>query len=224
VSSVAIDSRKVEQDALFIPLPGARVDGHDFIGAAAKLGAKLVLVAEQKWPALEAACLALAAAQGTRFILVANTLTALQDLAYYHINRFPDLVRIGVTGSSGKTTTKEIIGRILSQAGETAVNEGNLNSDIGLPLAIFKVKPVHRYAVFEMGMSYPGEMDGLARLIRPHYALVTNIGQAHLEQLGSQEGIAREKKKIFKYFSGKEKGFIYEDEPFYSLLRAFLMG
>ena len=157
-------------------------------------------------------------------ITVSDTLAALQDLARLHLRRLPPMTRVGITGSNGKTTTKEIIGAILSLAAPTAVNEGNLNSDIGLPLACFAVRAEHRQAVFEMGMNHPGEMDVLADIVRPDLALITNVGTAHIGMLGSREGIAREKKKIFSRFDGRQTGFLNEAEGFFDLLSEGVRG
>jgi UDP-N-acetylmuramoyl-tripeptide--D-alanyl-D-alanine ligase len=162
--------------------------------------------------------------RGIGFIVVENTLRALQDLAAYHLDHFPDLVRIGITGSNGKTTTKEIIGSILSHVKGTIVNQGNMNSETGLPLSAFRVDCSHHFAVFEMAMNHAGEMDDLARIVRPAYALITNIGSAHIEFLGSKDRIAQEKKKIFQHFSGRETGFLYEGEAYYDFLKEGIRG
>ncbi len=140
------------------------------------------------------------------------------------MGRLGSVTRVGVTGSNGKTTTKEIIGSILGRAAPTAVNEGNLNSEIGLPVACLSVAATHRYAVLEMGMNHAGEMDVLADIVRPDAALITNIGTAHIGLLGSQDAIAAEKKKIFKHFDGSQTGFVPENEPYRSFLGEGVRG
>jgi len=129
-----------------------------------------------------------------------------------------------VTGSNGKTTTKEILGAIIARDRPTVISEGNLNSEIGLPLSCFRVTSEHRAAVFEMGINHPGEMDILPDIYRPDIAVVTNIGTAHIGLLGSRESIAREKRKIFSYFNGTQKAFLYESEQYAQLLEEELRG
>ena len=141
-----------------------------------------------------------------------------------HLGRLPSVTRVGVTGSNGKTTTKEIIGGILTRHASTAVNEGNLNSEIGLPMACFGVGPRHRYAVLEMGMNRVGEMDILADIVRPDLALITNIGTAHIGLLGSQDAIAAEKKRIFAHFDGRQTGFLPEGERYGAFLAEGVRG
>jgi UDP-N-acetylmuramoyl-tripeptide--D-alanyl-D-alanine ligase len=167
---------------------------------------------------------------GTAAIAVPDTLASLQTLARFHMRWLASAqdskvpTRIGVTGSNGKTTTKEIIGKILSSAAPTVVNEGNLNSEIGLPIACFAVRPTHRYAVFEMGMNRRGEMDILADIVRPDLALITNIGSAHIGLLGSRAEIAKEKRKVFAHFDGRQTAFLPESEEFFPLLSEGLRG
>ncbi|NJL71994.1 MAG: UDP-N-acetylmuramoyl-tripeptide--D-alanyl-D-alanine ligase [Candidatus Competibacteraceae bacterium] len=151
-------------------------------------------------------------------VIVDSTLRALQELARFHMERI-GAIRVGVTGSNGKTTTKELVGAILSAEGSTAVAEGNLNSDIGLPLAVFEVSKKDEYAVFELGMNRAGEMDELVSIVRPQVALITNIGVAHIGILGSQESIAAEKARIFSTLEKDRSGWVHEDEPYLDFLR-----
>ena len=224
ISSVAIDSRAVTPGALFVALTGERTDGHAYLTQALENGAAALLIREDKARVMGDALRAQAAAKGAAVIVAADTLTALQDLARSHMRRIPGVTRIGVTGSNGKTTTKEIIGGILSIGSHAAVNEGNLNSEIGLPVACFSVEPAHRYAVFEMGMNRRGEMDILVDIVRPDLALITNIGTAHIGILGNKQHIAEEKKKIFALFSGTQTGFLPEEEPFSAFLAEGVKG
>jgi UDP-N-acetylmuramoyl-tripeptide--D-alanyl-D-alanine ligase len=150
--------------------------------------------------------------KGISVIVVDQSLAGLQRMAKAYLHRFPRLMRVGVTGSNGKTTTKEILGAILALDRATVISQGNLNSEIGLPLSCFSVGSEHRCAVFEMGINHLGEMDVLADIYRPDVALITNIGTAHIGLLGSQEAIAWEKKKIFEYFDGSQIGFVPESD------------
>ncbi len=221
VSSVAVDSRLVAEGGLFVALRGERVDGHAFAGQAAERGARALLVSRAM--ADRIADSLGSAREAVSVIAVDDPLTGLQELARFHMRRLPGVTRIGVTGSNGKTTTKEIIGAILGRASPTAVNEGNLNSEIGLPLACFGVG-THRYGVFEMGMNRRGEMDILADIVRPDVALVTNVGSAHIGLLGSKQLIAKEKKSIFSRFTGREAAFLNEEEPFRGYLADGVKG
>jgi UDP-N-acetylmuramoyl-tripeptide--D-alanyl-D-alanine ligase len=218
IESVAHDSRAASRGSLFVALPGERTDGHEFLGAAAASGAAALLVSDAQAARRHAELDALAIRYGLGIVSVADTLAGLQNLARARMRSLTSVTRIGVTGSNGKTTTKEIIGGLLSRQAPTAVNEGNLNSEIGLPLACFGVSPGHRYAVFEMGMNRRGEMDVLADIVRPDLALITNVGTAHIGLLGSRDAIAAEKKRIFAHFDGRQTGFLPEEERY----RAFL--
>ncbi|HVO38716.1 MAG TPA: UDP-N-acetylmuramoyl-tripeptide--D-alanyl-D-alanine ligase [Spirochaetia bacterium] len=224
VTAVAVDSRRVTPDSLFVALPGERTDGHAFLAQAAGAGAAALLVSEQEAGRRGAELAGLARERGVSIIAVPDTLQGLQDLARAYMDRRRGLIRVGVTGSNGKTTTKEIIGSILSRSRSTAVNEGNLNSEIGLPLACFAVGAAHECAVFEMGMNHRGEMDALSDIVRPDLALITNIGTAHIGILGSREEIAREKKKIFARFDGRQTAFLPEDERFREFLAEGVKG
>jgi UDP-N-acetylmuramoyl-tripeptide--D-alanyl-D-alanine ligase len=218
ISSVRVDSRKATPGCLFVALPGERTDGHEFLRQAASAGASVLLVSRLQAGKRSDELAQLAIRHGVGIIAVPDTLAALQKLARHHMGKLPAVTRVGVTGSNGKTTTKEIIGALLSRAAATVMNEGNLNSEIGLPLACFSVEESHRFAVLEMGMNHRGEMDVLADIVRPDLALITNIGTAHIGLLGTREEIAKEKKKIFAHFDGRQTAFLPEDEPF----RAFL--
>ena len=224
IGSVVIDSRKVEKGALFVPLPGTRTDGHNHIEEALARGANTVLVSAVEWEKRQAELQRQITERGAAFLVVADPLAAMQKLASCYIKKIPGLCKIGVTGSNGKTTTKEIIGHILSRTAATYINEGNLNSDIGLPFSIFRIKPSHRFAVLEMGMNYKGEMDILAGIVKPDYAIITNIGRAHIGPLGSMDAIAAEKKKVFKHFNGTQHGYVHEDERYFQFLADSING
>jgi UDP-N-acetylmuramoyl-tripeptide--D-alanyl-D-alanine ligase len=188
-TGVSTDSRAVAQGELFVALRGERFDGHDFVAAAAARGVGLFLV-DQAWTAshqLPAGCCA---------VIVPDTLRALGDLAAWHRRRFKIKV-VAVTGSNGKTTTKEMLARILTQTGPGLKTEGNLNNLIGLPLTLFRLTGKERWAVLEMGMSEFGEIDRLAEIADPDLGIITNAFPAHLEGLGSVEGVARAKGELF---------------------------
>ncbi len=216
VSAVEVDSRAVRPGALFAALPGERADGHDFIVPALAAGATLILASDEGWKRRSAVLDPALARSGAAAVLVPDSLAALQEAARAWRLRFPSLTRVGITGSSGKTTTKECLGRILARKYRTAVNPGNLNSEIGLPQAMFLLRPEHEAGVFEMGINHAGEMDALVRVWEPSHALVTNIGTAHIGILGSRRAIAEEKRKIFSRISGA--AFAWEDDEFLSFL------
>jgi len=224
VSSAAVDSRQVTADALFIPLPGEHFDGHQFLSEALKRGASALLIADRVWPPEGEELVRQARKRGAALITVPDPLRALQDLAGNHMQSMTDLTSIAVTGSSGKTTTKEILGSILKQEAPAIINEGNLNSEIGLPLSVLRIKEEHKYAVLEIGINHAGEMAVLADIVRPEAALITNIGRAHIGLLGSLEKIALEKKEIFKFFDNRQLAFLFEDEPFFEYLSSNVRG
>lgn len=218
---IAIDSRRVAAGSLFVPLKGEKTDGHHFIPQALEKGASGVLVSKQ-W-----------ASQNhsvpdqylkTAFFVVEEPLAALQTLAETWRLSMEDVVVVGITGSNGKTTTKEILAAILHEEGNAVWNPGNLNSEIGLPLSVFAIRREHRFAVLEMGMNRVGEMDILARVARPDVAVVTNIGTAHIGPMGSQQAIADEKKKIFSRFTGHETAVIPANTPWTAFLAEGVPG
>jgi UDP-N-acetylmuramoyl-tripeptide--D-alanyl-D-alanine ligase len=224
VSSVHIDSRQVKDGGLFAALSGSRQDGHGFVEAAFKQGAAAALVEEGKLPDPALGLLALAEKMGRTLITVPHTLRGLQDAARGYLKKFPGLLKIGITGSSGKTTTKEIAAAIIGVEKKVIANPGNLNSETGLPLAAFEVRPGHEVGIFELGMNRAGEIGELARILEPHIALITNTGSAHIGIFGSREQIAKEKKNIFSQFRGTETALIPGDDDFKDLLAQGVKG
>lgn len=186
IAGVAIDSRKIEKGFLFVPIKGARVDGHDFIEQVMKKQA-LSTLSEH---VLEGA--------DYPYILVDSTEQALKDLARFYRSQL-DLKVIGITGSVGKTSTKELIASVLSQKYHVLKTEGNYNNEIGLPLTIFRLTEEDEIAVLEMGIDHFGEMHRLADIARPDISVITNIGYAHLENLGTREGILKAKAEMFDH-------------------------
>ncbi|MDR2028115.1 MAG: UDP-N-acetylmuramoyl-tripeptide--D-alanyl-D-alanine ligase [Treponema sp.] len=222
ICAVHIDSREAGPGGLFVALRGTAQDGHRYVEAAFKAGAAAALVSEagiEAWDLRE-----LARKAGKILLAVPNTLEALQAAAGAYLETFPRLLKIGVTGSAGKTTTKEIAAAMIGREKSVVMNPGNLNSETGLPLAVFGVRPCHEVGIFEMGMNRKGEIAELARVLKPHIALITNIGSAHIGILGSKEAIALEKRGIFSQFSGEEIALIPEEEPFKDLLARGLRG
>ena len=188
VSSVAIDSRNIEKDSLFIALKGARSDGHDFIPQTMEKGALCALSEKEL---------------GTvpyPYILVDSCRQALEDLAE-HYRRSLDIKVVGITGSVGKTSTKEMVASILSRKFRVLKTAGNFNNEIGLPLTIFNIREEHEIAVLEMGISDFGEMARLSKAARPDICIFTNIGYSHLEQLKSRDGILKAKTEMLQYMN-----------------------
>jgi UDP-N-acetylmuramoyl-tripeptide--D-alanyl-D-alanine ligase len=222
-SSVCIDSRQIKKGGLFVALAGSKQDGHLFVRDAFDRGAAAALVGETalRNPALGLEKLA---AAGRVLIAAPDTLRGLQDAARIYLSQFPGLLKIGLTGSAGKTTTKEIAAAIIGREKKVVKNPGNLNSETGLPLAVFEVRSGHEAGIFELGMNRPGEIAELARVLEPHIALTTNIGSAHIGILGSLGMIAQEKKNIFSFFSGSETALIPEDDEFKDFLAQGLRG
>jgi UDP-N-acetylmuramoyl-tripeptide--D-alanyl-D-alanine ligase len=217
-SSVSIDSRDVKPGALFVALEGNVTDGHAFVDAAFRAGASAAMVTEMAYQSNVCSLIDSAKTNGGTLIVVKNTLKGLQDAAKIYLEQFPKLIRIGVTGSSGKTTTKEIAAAIIGQEKKVVMNPGNYNSETGLPLAVFLVRAEHEVGIFEMGMNRRGEISELAAILKPHIALVTNLGTAHIGMIGSKEKIAEEKFSIFSQFTGNETALIPEaDELAYRL-------
>jgi UDP-N-acetylmuramoyl-tripeptide--D-alanyl-D-alanine ligase len=227
-SSVVVDSRKTEEGSLFAAVKGNRTDGHAFLRSAFTAGASCALVSRSgmKEAGLDPETFfdGIPGTGGKALVLVDDVLPALQILAAAYLDRFPGLVRAGVTGSSGKTTTKEIAAAIIGREKKVVINEGNLNSEIGLPLSVFAVRDEHEAGIFEAGMNRAGEMADLASVLRPHAALITNIGPAHIGILGGMEAIAEEKKQIFSRFTGKETALIPESDPFADFLSEGIKG
>jgi UDP-N-acetylmuramoyl-tripeptide--D-alanyl-D-alanine ligase len=223
-NSVAVDSRRVEPQALFVALRGARTDGRRFVESAFQAGAAGALVEDAR-NSEDLYALIKAAEDAKGVLLMAyDTLFALRLLAKAYLEKFPGLLRVGVTGSSGKTTTKEIAAAMIGKEKRVIYNEGNLNSDIGLPLSLFRVRTEHEVGVFELGMNRPGEIAEIAGTLRPHFALITNTGTAHIGIIGTKAGIAQEKKNIFSFFTGEETAFIPADAEYAAFLAEGVNG
>jgi UDP-N-acetylmuramoyl-tripeptide--D-alanyl-D-alanine ligase len=223
-NSVCIDSRKAKEGALFVALPGSIQDGHSYVEAAFKAGATGALVEEARLAEAALGLAETAERYGRVLIAVKDSLRALQDAAMAYLEQFSGLLKIGITGSSGKTTTKEIAAAIIGREKKVVMNQGNLNSETGLPLSVFEVRSWHEVGVFELGMNRRGEIGELARVLKPCLALITNIGSAHIGIIGSRAGIAEEKKNIFAEFLGGETALIPEDDEYRDFLARGLKG
>ncbi|MCK5674393.1 MAG: hypothetical protein KAH95_13515 [Spirochaetales bacterium] len=222
ILSVSLDSRTAREGDLFIALKGEFTDGHDYILKAFEAGASAVMISDEYYSD-HSSNISDSGYYGC-LIVVEDTLLGFHKLAASWVADFEGLIKVAVTGSSGKTTTKEIIGAILSEEGSTIINEGNLNSETGLDLSVLKIGAHHRYGVFELGINHPGEMKALSLIVNPDYALITNIGTAHIGLMGSQEAIAIEKSDIFSLFGENNTGFIFEDDPWAAYLEERCLG
>lgn len=181
-SRVSTDTRTIAPGDLFVALRGERFDGNDFAPQAAASGASLLLV--ERWSG--------GAPANAAVVKVADGLLALQRLAHWHRSRF-NIPVLGITGSNGKTSTKDFARAILSRRGPVLATRGNLNNHIGVPLTILSINAGHTAAVVEMGMNHHGEIVPLCEIAMPRFGIITNIGSAHIENLGTREAIAQEK-------------------------------
>lgn len=202
IRQVATDSRKIKPGDLFIALAGERYDGHQFLEQAVAAGAGALVVNRVVRPAA-----------GVAVLKVADTLAALQALAAANRER-RQLPLIGVTGSNGKTTVKDMIASILGQRWHTVKTPGNFNNEIGLPLTLLRIGPATEAAVVEMGMRGPGQISALCRLARPTGAVITNIGEAHLALLGNVSNIAAAKGEILEYIPAEGFAVLHAESPF----------
>ena len=188
ITSIVTDSRKAGEGSLFAAIRGARVDGHKFISKTKEQGAVCALCEEA--PDTDIA-----------YILVDSTLNALKGIAEYYRSLFT-IPFIGITGSVGKTSTKEFVSAVLAQKYKVHKTGGNFNNELGVPITLFGLEEDHEVAVIEMGISGFGEMTRLAKMVRPDISIITNIGYCHLENLGDRDGVLRAKTEMFSYLNG----------------------
>ncbi len=207
VKNVSIDSRQVFEDTLFVPLKGEKSDGHDYILEAFENGA-VATISEKKINSSNAV------------VLVKDTSKALGDIAKYYKKKF-NIKTVAVTGSVGKTTTKDMLSAVMNMQYNTLKTEGNFNNELGLPLTVLKIKSTHEAAVLEMGMSAFGEISYLADIARPDVAIITNIGMSHIENLGSQEGIFKAKTEICEYFNKDSLLIVNGDDKYLKKAKDF---
>lgn len=218
--AVSSDSRKLVQGDLFIALRGERFDGYEFVAKAGQDGAAASLVNADSYKAHPGVV-----GPSSSVLVVEDTRLALGQLAAYWRKQF-DIPLVAITGSNGKTTVKEMLAGILRVAAgsDAAVlaTKGNLNNDIGMPLTLLQLNAQHRYAVIEMGMNHPGEIDYLTRIACPDEALINNASGAHLEGLGSVEAVARAKAEIFSGLCANGTALINADDPHAPLWRTLV--
>jgi UDP-N-acetylmuramoyl-tripeptide--D-alanyl-D-alanine ligase len=205
VGGISTDSRSVTAGELFVPLVGTSFDGHDYLAAVAKQGIQAVL-ADESWLANHRLPDSLAC------VAVNDTLRALGDLAAAYRRRY-DLPLVGITGSNGKTTCKEMLATILDQIGPGLKTAGNLNNLIGLPQMLFRLRPEHGWAVLEMGMSEPGEIDRLAEIAAPQVGVLLNAFPAHLESMVSVANVARAKGELLMRLPAGGCAVVNADDP-----------
>lgn len=206
IKRVSIDSRDVDENTLFFAIQGERFDGHDFVGDVASKGVGAVVCHK------EVNCTA-------PVIYVEDTKKAFLQFASFYRSSIPQLLVVGLTGSVGKTTTKEMVACVLEQKGETLKTEGNLNNEIGVPKTLFRLENSTKNAVIEMGMDGAGQITVLSECAKPDCAIITNVGVSHIENLGSREGILNAKLEILK---GLKKGatlFLNGDNDMLSTVR-----
>ena len=221
-SSVSINSRNISEGCLFFALEGKTSDGHKFVSDAFKAGASAAVVESSKLDNFD--LLNIAKQNKKDLIVVDNTLKGLQDSAKVYLEKFPGLLKIGITGSCGKTTTKEITSAIISNEKNTVMNKGNLNSETGLPLSVFEVRSCHEVCVFELGMNRRGEISEITEVLKPNVALITNIGNAHIEFFGTKEEILKEKKCIFNFLTVNDTALIPGNDEYASVLAENVNG
>ncbi|MBR5157998.1 MAG: UDP-N-acetylmuramoyl-tripeptide--D-alanyl-D-alanine ligase [Bacteroidaceae bacterium] len=187
-TGVTTDSRKCGPGLMFFALKGERFDGNEFVRGALEQGCPYAVMDNAD----------LYDAQDSRMILVDNVLSTLQQVAALHRRTLGTPV-IGITGTNGKTTTKELTNAVMSSTYKVLCTQGNLNNSIGVPLTVFGLRPEHEYAIIEMGASHPGDIKELVEVSQPDYGLITNVGKAHLLGFGSFEGVKRTKGELFDW-------------------------
>ncbi len=202
-SSVSTDTRKLEKGSLFFALSGENFNGNSFASQAIENGATAAIVDDPEF----------VPENDNRYILVENTLNALQQLAIYHRQRF-DIPVLAITGTNGKTTTKELCSAILSTEKNICSTEGNLNNHIGVPMTILNIQKETTLAIVEMGANHPGEIAKLCQIAQPTHGLITNIGKAHLEGFGDLQGIINTKIELYQFLkNNKGTAFVNKDNP-----------
>lgn len=198
--SVCTDTRKIKPGDLFFALKGDNFNGNEYAGEALKKGAAYAIIDEEKF-------------SGKQRILVADVLKTLQDLGTYH-RKFSKATVIALTGSNGKTTTKELINSVLSQKYRTIATSGNLNNHIGVPLTLLSIKEDTEIAIVEMGANHQKEIAFLSSIAAPDFGYITNFGKAHLEGFGGVEGVIKGKSELYDFLMANNKGiFMNADDP-----------
>ena len=192
---ISTDSRLIEKDCLFFALKGDNFNGNEFATGALKDGAAYSVIDQKSYQTDE------------RCLLVDNVLTTLQELSKYHRDQL-GIPILGITGTNGKTTTKELVAAVLAKKFKLAYTKGNLNNHIGVPLTLLSMNSLTQFGVVEMGANHPGEIDQLCQIALPDFGLITNVGKAHLEGFGSFEGVKKTKAELYR-FIGNNGGRIF---------------
>ena len=212
ITAVETDSRTIHPGALFVALRGEQTDGHKFVAGALQSGAEGCLVID---PPVNIR-------PGRFCIQVPDTMLAIGEIARAYKARF-DIPVIGITGSVGKTTTKDMIASVLGQKFRVLKTEGNFNNELGLPLTLFRLTREDQICVLEMGMNHFGEIDYLTQIVRPDVAVITNIGDAHIENLGSRDNILKAKSEIFNYMESGSLAVLNGDDPLLRSLKGNIL-
>ena len=211
LGAVVTDSRRVQPGEVFLALRGERFDAHDFVAQVAAAGAGAVVVSRP-------------VTVDVPQLVVEDTRLALGRLGRFHRQQMTGLKVAALTGSSGKTTTKQMLGSILSQQGPTLMTRGNLNNDLGVPMMLLELQPEHQFAVMELGANHVGEIGYTTALVQPDVAAVLNIGTAHMGEFGGREGIARAKSEIFSGLGAAGVAVIPAQDDFVAVLSAAAAG
>ena len=201
-TAVETDSRAIHAGALFVALRGEKTDGHKYVAGALAAGAEGCLVVDP----------VNTVAEGKFCVQVPDTLLAIGEVARAYKAKF-DIPVVGITGSVGKTTTKDMVAAVLGKKYKVLKTEGNFNNELGLPLTLFRLTREHQICVLEMGMNHFGEIDYLTKIVRPDVAVITNIGDAHIENLGSRANILKAKSEIFNYMESGSLAVLNGDDP-----------
>lgn len=203
---ICTDTRKIESETIFFALKGANFNGNEFAVKAIEAGCNYAVIDEPQ-------------GENEKFILVDDVLETLQDLANYHRKQF-DIPVLGITGSNGKTTTKELMGAVLSKKYNLLITEGNLNNHLGVPFTLLRMNSNHEIAIIEMGANKPGDIQELCEIAEPNYGIITNIGAAHIEGFGSIEGVAKTKTGMYRWINKSNGALFYNADD--AMLQTYL--
>ncbi|WP_201617767.1 UDP-N-acetylmuramoyl-tripeptide--D-alanyl-D-alanine ligase [Psychrobacter urativorans] len=203
---IATDTRTIKTGDIFLAISGDNFDGHDYINVAASQGAVAAIVSRPILTSIPQ-------------LVVSDARLALGQLAAYRRQQHQDLTVIAITGSSGKTTCKEMLGSIFGRLAPTLITRGNLNNDLGVPMMLLELSDHHRYAILELGANHIGEIAYTTEIVRPDVACILNIGTAHLGEFGSREGICQTKAEIFHTLSDKQYAIVPDKDDFTNQLR-----
>ena len=215
---IATDTRNIQAGDIFLAIQGEHFDGHDYIDTAIDQGAVAVIVA-RPISTVTNTVTNTASGSTTPQLVVTDTRLALGQLGAYRRQQHPDLTIIAITGSSGKTTCKEMLGSIFSRLAPTLITRGNLNNDFGVPMMMLELRDEHRYAILELGANHIGEIAYTANLVRPDVACILNIGTAHLGEFGSRDGICQTKAEIFQTLTDEQFAVVPDNDDYAQQLR-----